>query len=290
MTAHAAAAPTVASPIPAVTAGGDARVTGGAVACPEGARRGDGRVTPPGVPSGAGGRGVAHPAGSPAERPHAGLAHPPWGSGGVPRGTAHPREQAAPAVPPAPRRVSVVGVTGSGKTTFAAALAATLGCAHVELDALHWEPNWVMAELPVFRDRVAAALAGERWVADGNYAKVRDLVWDRADTVVWLDYPFPLTFGRLLRRTVARLRTGELLWGTNRERWRDHFLSRESLLLWAIQTYPKYRRTYPTLLADERYRHLALVRLRSPRQAERWLAAVAATTPAGPLAPARVGH
>jgi len=47
--------------------------------------------------------------------------------------------------PPA-RRIAVVGVTGCGKTTFAAALAAALDLAHIELDALHWEPDWVPAE------------------------------------------------------------------------------------------------------------------------------------------------
>ena len=39
------------------------------------------------------------------------------------------------------QRVSVIGVTGSGKTTLAAALAAKLQVPYIELDALHWEPN-----------------------------------------------------------------------------------------------------------------------------------------------------
>ena len=74
------------------------------------------------------------------------------------------------------QRVSVIGVTGSGKTTFAASLAARLRVPHVELDALHWEPNWTMAELDVFRRRVARQVSADGWVIDGNYAKVRDLV------------------------------------------------------------------------------------------------------------------
>jgi adenylate kinase family enzyme len=187
------------------------------------------------------------------------------------------------------RRVAVVGVTGSGKTTFAAALAAALDLVHIELDALHWEPNWVMADTAVFRDRVQRAVSADRWVADGNYTRVRDLVWERIDTVVWLDYSFPVAFGRLLRRTFGRIRSGEELWAGNRERWRDHFVSRDSLLLWAIRTYPKLRRTYPALLASERYRHLRVVRLRTPAQAERWLAAQAPKRLAIPAYPRSPG-
>ena len=173
------------------------------------------------------------------------------------------------------QRVSVIGVTGSGKTTFAASLATRLQVAHVELDALHWEPNWTMAELDVFRRRVAGQVSADRWVIDGNYAKVRDLVWGRADTVVWLDYAFALTFARLLRRTLARIRSGEALWSGNRERFAEQFLSRESLFVWAIKTYPRYRATFPVLLASETYRHLRVVRLRAPQAAQRWLGSLA---------------
>lgn len=85
----------------------------------------------------------------------------------------------------------MVGNSGSGKSTLGAALAARLGVPYVELDSIFHQPGW--AELPrhEFRARVGALVGGDTWVIDGNYTAVRDLVWARADTVVWIDLPVP---------------------------------------------------------------------------------------------------
>ncbi len=99
------------------------------------------------------------------------------------------------------RRIAVIGTSGSGKTTTARTLAGRLRLLHVELDALHWDAGWSMAPLAVFRERVAQALAGDAWVVDGNYGKVRDLIWPRAELLVWLDYGLPIIFWRLLWRS-----------------------------------------------------------------------------------------
>lgn len=42
-------------------------------------------------------------------------------------------------------RVVIVGTSGAGKSTLARALAKRLGVADIELDALHWEPQWTQA-------------------------------------------------------------------------------------------------------------------------------------------------
>lgn len=172
------------------------------------------------------------------------------------------------------RRVIVVGTSGSGKSTLAAELARRLGCEHTELDALHWEENWTEAEEEVFRDRVRQVAGGESWVADGNYGKVRDVLWPRADTLVWLDYPRPVIMWRLLWRTLARTLGGRQLWNGNRERFSAQFLSKQSLFLWAWNTQPLIRQRYPALLKQPEHAHLRVVRLRTPGEAERWLAEV----------------
>lgn len=176
--------------------------------------------------------------------------------------------------PLAGQRVSVIGSTGSGKTTFARTLAQRRGIPCVELDALHWGPNWTMPPTDEFRARVAEALSGDRWVTDGNYSKVRDVIWGRADTLIWLDYPLPVVFWRLTKRTLRRIVTQEELWGGNRETWRGQFWDRDSLFLFLLRTYRSRRRTFEALIASPEYAHLTVVRLRSPRAADRWLARV----------------
>ena len=173
------------------------------------------------------------------------------------------------------QRIVVVGTTGVGKTMLADQLAQWLGYPHVELDALHWGPNWTPAPDDVLRERLAGALSTDIWIVDGNYGKVRDIVWGRADTLVWLDYSLLVILWQLARRAVQRIVTREELWGSNRETWRGQFFSRDSLFLWALQTHPKHRREYPVLLASPRYAHLKLVHLRSPRETREWLASLA---------------
>jgi len=172
------------------------------------------------------------------------------------------------------RRIVVVGTTGSGKTTLARQLARRLAIPHVELDALHWDPHWTPAPPEVFRERTALALSGETWVADGNYSAVRDIVWSWADTVVWLDYALPVILRQLFWRTLRRIITREELWNENRERSLAQFFSRDSLFLWALRSYPRRRREYPILLQKPAYAHLAVVRLRSPRAAQTWMASL----------------
>ena len=172
------------------------------------------------------------------------------------------------------QRIAVIGTTGSGKTTLARELARRLGCPHIELDALHWEPNWAEAPREVFRARVNAALLDETWVVDGNYSKARDLVWSRADTLVWMDYSLPVIFWRLWWRTLRRVVTREELWGGNHENTRNAFFSRDSLFLWVLTSRPRHRRDYPALLQRPEYAHLKLVHLRSQRETDKWLAVI----------------
>ncbi len=164
-------------------------------------------------------------------------------------------------------RVSVVGTSGAGKSTFASALARVLGAPWLELDSVYHQAGWEPLPAAEYRARVAAAADGERWVIDGNYSTVRDIVWARADTVIFLDLPrrtvMRRVFGRTLRRVAGRVE----LWNGNRERWRNFFTldQEESVIVWAWQTHARNRARFAAAMADPAFAHLRFVRLTSPR-------------------------
>jgi hypothetical protein len=170
-------------------------------------------------------------------------------------------------------RINVVGTTCSGKTTLARAVARRLDLAYVELDALFWGPGWEPVGSELFHSRVADAVRGERWVIDGAYtsSRVGPLIWQRADTIVWLDYPMPLVLARWARRTVKRIRSQEEFWpGTGNRESVANALRRGGLLWWILRTHHGRRRRIRARIAA--MPHLELVWLRSPADAERWLA------------------
>jgi adenylate kinase family enzyme len=171
-------------------------------------------------------------------------------------------------------RVNVIGSSGSGKTTVGEKLARKLGVPFVEIDEIHWSryPNWREPPADEFRAAVDAATRGDRWVVDGSYGKVRDIVWSRADTVVWLDTPFPGRFARMLRRTIKR--RGTMLWGTQKETIRNTFFARDSLLLFMLRTERRRGRLYREWLARPEYAHLQVIRLRTQDEIDRWLARI----------------
>lgn len=175
-------------------------------------------------------------------------------------------------------RIIVVGNTGSGKSTLAEELARRLGLPFVELDALFWLPGWREPEPEAFREKVRAAIEGGRWVIAGNYhGRTQDITWPEAQVVVRLDLGLLRSLWRVARRSWRRSRSGELLWGTNTETFGKHLKlwSKDSLLHWAVKAHFTHRIRALEERRDQRWAHIDFVRLRSPREVERWLEAVA---------------
>jgi adenylate kinase family enzyme len=162
------------------------------------------------------------------------------------------------------QRISVVGNSGSGKTTVARSIAVALGVPHLELDGVFHQPDWEPLDTHEFRRIVSEFTGADAWVVDGNYSAVRDIVWGRADTVVWVDPPRLRVMRQLVPRTFRRMATGTELWNGNRERWRYLFTREESILLYAWTNHRRTRAKFESAQADPANAHLTFVRLRTP--------------------------
>ena len=166
-------------------------------------------------------------------------------------------------------RIVVVGTSGAGKTSMAAAIASAFGLPHIELDRLHWEPNWEalsQTNPDEFIRRVSAAITADAWVCDGNYGLVRDLIWRRATNVVWLDYNRTVVMYRVIKRSVMRAIDQQELYAGNRENWR-HWWHASHPIRWAWSTWRDRRHRFEELLNSAPYRHLAVLRLKHRRDA-----------------------
>jgi len=167
------------------------------------------------------------------------------------------------------QRIVVFGTTGSGKSTLAKQIAVKLRLPYFEMDALHWNPGWVGTPIEEFRQKVEEATGGERWVTEGQYSAVREIYLGKADTAVWLDYPFPLVFYRLLRRSMKRIIDRKPVCNGNYETWRGAFWSRDSILLWAFKSHWRKKCEYPGLW--KQHPRLQVFHFQSPKQAQQWL-------------------
>jgi adenylate kinase family enzyme len=169
-----------------------------------------------------------------------------------------------------PQRLLIAGVSGVGKTTLAARVGRMLDIPHTEIDALFHGPGWVPRE--DFLNDVRLLVSRETWVTEWQYSSARRTLAEKADLLVWLDLPFlTVTFPRVIRRTLKRRLNRETLWNGNIEGpLLTFFTDPEHIVRWAWSTRNKYRTLIPEV--ESEFPHLTVVRLRSSRDVERWLA------------------
>lgn len=167
--------------------------------------------------------------------------------------------------------INIIGTTGSGKSTFARKLADQRKLQNIELDNLLWLDDWQESsnDALFLKLKIAMENAETGWVIDGLYTRTIPMIMEKVDTVIWLDYPFHINLYRLSKRTFGRVISREKLWenSDNRESLKL-MLSKESIFIWLIKSYPKNRKKYSDLMQNPAYQHIQFIHLTSPKQTE----------------------
>lgn len=170
-------------------------------------------------------------------------------------------------------RINVIGTSGSGKCTLSKRIARKLDIPYVEMDRIFWGPNWTEPSDEEFLPRLEAAIDQPDWVLDGNYSRSNQIKWRNVQMIVWVDFSFARTLYQAVTRAICRLIDRKELWPEtgNRESLRM-LLSRDSIVLWTLKCFYRNRCRYAELMKDERYSHVRFVRIRSPKEMDRFVA------------------
>ena len=141
-------------------------------------------------------------------------------------------------------RICILGPSNSGKSTLADAIAAKQGLEPIHLDRLYHLPHtdWQPRPAGEFLTLHDAAIAGERWVMDGNYSSCLPQRLARATGLILLDLSTPLSLWRYARRTwFERDRRGALDGGRDSVKW--------SMIRHIVVATPPNRKRYAQLYA-----------------------------------------
>ncbi len=159
-------------------------------------------------------------------------------------------------------RILVLGCSGSGKSTFARALAARTGLPLIHLDNLWWRADGSHISRDAFDRALSELLAGEKWIMDGDYSRTYEVRIRAADTVIFLDYPEAVCMAGIAARV-----------GQDRPDmpWTESTL--DSKLVSMVQSYARDNR--PVLLSLLRnYPEKQVITFTDREEAERWLSEI----------------
>ena len=99
------------------------------------------------------------------------------------------------------KRILVVGVSASGKSTFAKRLSENTGLPVVLMDAIMWKPGWDYIGDEKTTKKLDELSSKPEWIIEGYITKAaRTFIFERADTIIYLDYPRSVASWRYIKR------------------------------------------------------------------------------------------
>jgi len=100
------------------------------------------------------------------------------------------------------KRVMIIGQPGSGKSTLARQIGEITHLPVVHIDRIHWQPGWVERPRAEKTALCAEVHARETWIFEGGHSATWAERLERADTLIWLDFPLWLRAWRVIKRTL----------------------------------------------------------------------------------------
>lgn len=162
------------------------------------------------------------------------------------------------------QRILIYGVTGSGKSTAAERLGSKLGLpVHLVDDEIGWLPGWINRPVDEQIEIATRLVAADRWILDSAYSTWRDVVMERAQVMVGLDYPRWLSLAWLIRRTLRRVIDQQEVCNGNREDWTAVF-GADSIIAWHFHSFANKRERIRRW--EQAPTGLPVLRLTHPRQ------------------------
>jgi adenylate kinase family enzyme len=140
----------------------------------------------------------------------------------------------------------------------------------IDIDSLRREAGKSGSPEETFSLLIRESVKGDTWIIDGSYTSVQDIVWSRAEAIVWLDFSFWVFLTRLIKRSLYRIFIRKQSERPIKAR-NQPASERTSTYLRAILTGKQRRQRYFATLYNSKNVHLHVIRLSSPEDAELWL-------------------
>ena|SRR3989344_8757273 len=102
-------------------------------------------------------------------------------------------------------RILIIGLNGSGKSTFANKLGKKLNLEVTHLDKIYYEPGWKHIQTKEeWRQTIAELVFKEKWIIDGQYSSTLDIRMPAADTIIYFDFKKLFCLYRIVKRIFDR--------------------------------------------------------------------------------------
>lgn len=96
----------------------------------------------------------------------------------------------------------IMGAPGSGKSTLAFAMSGKLGLPIIHMDHFYYAPDWVQRPDDETTRMVLSAIEAPEWIFEGNHSRTAPARMEKADLVVFIDFPTWLVLIRVIWRAV----------------------------------------------------------------------------------------